>query len=131
MGDPEASQPEVNQKHKGEPIGARPGTTWARKGLLVGVGQKLGLSIGVDSCPLVGREPILLNMLIGSPGEALLIPDHLQVYLEMLEGIDLIPVVVGDRAEFASSLLGFDEFMAPEDVADGVLTGSPWERRRA
>jgi len=70
-------------------------------------------------------------MLIGSPGEALLIPDHLQVYLEMLEGIDLIPVVVGDRAEFASSLLGFDEFMAPEDVADGVLTGSPWERRRA
>ena len=112
MSDAEASQPEVNQKHKGEPIGARPGTTWAREGLLIGVGQEFSLGVRVDGRPLVGREPILLNMLIGSPGEALLVSDHLQVYLEMLEGIDLIPIVVGDGSEFPSPLPRFGEFMA-------------------
>lgn len=67
----------------------------------------------------MGREPILLNILVGSPGEALLVSDHLQVYLEMLEGIDLIPVVVGDRSELASSLSRFGDPVAMQDIANG------------
>lgn len=64
-------------------------------------------------------------MRVSSPGEALLVSNHLQVYLEVLQGIDLIPVVVGDGAEFASPLPRFGELMTSEDIADGVLTGSP------
>lgn len=119
MSNPKASQPEVNQQHKGQPI---------RERFLVGIGQELSFSIGVDGRPLVGREFVLLNMLVGSPGETLLIPDHLQVYLEVLQGIDLIPIVVGDGSEFASPSLGSGQFMTPEDIADGILTGSLWER---
>jgi len=63
-------------------------------------------------------------MLIGGPGEALLVLDHFQVYLEMSEGIDLIPIVVGAGAEFASLSPGSGEFMASEDIANGVLPGS-------
>lgn len=121
MSDPETPQPEMDQKHKGQPIG---------EGLLIGVGQELGLSIRVDGCPLVGREFVLLNMLVSGPGEALMISNHLKVYLEVLQGIDLIPIVVGDRAEFASPLLRFGELTASQDITDGVLTGSLWERRR-
>lgn len=112
MSNAEASQPEMDQEHKGESIG---------EGFLVGVGQEFSLGTGVDSCPLVGREPILLNMLAGSPGEAPFVSNHLQVYLEMLEGVGLIPTVVGDGAEFASSFPRFDEFIVPENIKDGEV----------
>jgi hypothetical protein len=50
----------MNQKHKGEPIG---------EGFLIGVGQEFGLGVRVDGRPLVRREFVPLDVLIGKPRE--------------------------------------------------------------
>lgn len=107
----EGSQLEVDEQEEGQAIG---------EGLLVGIGKELSSGDGIDDRPLIWRVFVASEVLVHLDGEAFEIQDMLEVDLEVLEGLEVLPVIGTDGVEPAPLLLGLGEAVTTMDIAHGV-----------
>jgi len=73
------------------------------------VSEELGSADRICGSSLTGREFVASEVLVDLDREAVEVWDMLEIDLELLEGIEALPVMGTDGAELAALLLGLGE----------------------